>query len=48
LGFINPINLGANCLNYYYALDIANCLIGWSAGPNSYNILIIENLDSLS
>jgi hypothetical protein len=27
LGFINLINLGANGLNYYYALDIINYLI---------------------
>jgi hypothetical protein len=27
LGFINPINLGASSSNYYYTLDIANCLI---------------------
>jgi hypothetical protein len=28
LGSINPTNLGASGLNYYYTLNIANCLIG--------------------
>jgi hypothetical protein len=47
-GFIDPTNLGASGLNYYYALDITNRLIGWSAGPSGCNALVIGNLDGLS
>jgi hypothetical protein len=47
-GFIDLINLSINSSNHCYALDIVNRLIGWSAGPSSYNALIIRNLDSLS
>jgi hypothetical protein len=47
-GFIDPINLSASGLNHCYALDITNRLINWSAGPSSYNISVIRNLNGLS
>jgi hypothetical protein len=47
-GFIDLINLSASGLNHCYALDIANRLIGWSAGPSGYDASVIRNLDSSS
>lgn len=47
-GFIDPTNLGAGGSNHCYASDIANRLIGWSAGPSGCDASVIGNLDGSS
>jgi len=47
-GSIDPTNLSTSGSNHCYASDIANRLIGWSAGPSGCDVSVIGNLDGSS